>query len=72
MNKFKFVWLAFMAVLATFTFVACDDDKVETVSVTGVTVSPTALELKEGTTGTLTAAVVPSNATVTSSMEQLE
>lgn len=65
MNKFKFVWLAFMAVLATFTFVACDDDKVETVPVTGVTVSPTALELKEGTTGTLTAAVIPSNATVT-------
>ena len=55
MNKFKFVRLAFMAVLATFTFVACDDDKV----------SPTALELKEGTTGTLTAAVIPSNATVT-------
>lgn len=67
MKKFKFVLLAFMVAITAFSFTSCsDDDEVKEVSVTGVTVSPTTLELKEGTTGTLTAAVAPSNAAKTS------
>ena len=65
MKKIKFALFAFMVALTSFAFTACDDDdKVEVVPVTGVSVGPETLELKEGTTGTLTAAVVPSNATV--------
>ena len=67
MKKFKFVLFAFMTALISFAFTACsDDDEVKDVPVTGVTVSPTTLALKTGTTGTLTATVAPENATVTS------
>ena len=67
MKKFKFALLAFMTALISFGFTACsDDDEVESVSVTGVTVSPTTLALKTGTTGTLTATVTPGTAAVTS------
>ena len=67
MKKFKFVLLAFMTALLSFGITACsDDDEVESVSVTGVTVSPTTLALKTGTTGTLTATVTPGTAAVTS------
>ena len=67
MKKFKFVLLAFMTALLSFVITACsDDDEVESVSVTGVTVSPTTLALKTGTTGTLTATVTPGTAAVTS------
>lgn len=63
MKKFKFALLAFMVAMMAFSFASCDDEKEEKVaSVTGVTVSPSTLELKEGTTGTLTAAVAPTNA----------
>lgn len=70
MKKFKFALLAFMTALITFGFTACsdDDDEVKDVPVTGITVSPTTLALKTGTTGTLTATIVPgdaSNTTVT-------
>ena len=67
MKKFKFVLLAFMTTMMAFSFTACsDDDDVEELTVTGVTVNPTSLELKVGTTGSLTATVAPSNAAVTS------
>lgn len=68
MKKFKFVLLAFMTALISFGITACsdDDDEVKDVPVTGVTVSPTTLALKTGTTGTLTAVIAPENATVTS------
>lgn len=67
MKKFKFVLFAFMTALISFAFTACsDDDEVKDVPVTGVTVSPTTLALKTGTTGTLTAVIAPENATVTS------
>ena len=67
MKKFKFVLLAFMTTMMAFSFTACsDDDDVEKLTVTGVTVNPTSLELKVGTTGSLTATVAPSNAAVTS------
>lgn len=66
MKKFKFALLAFMTALISFAFTACsDDDEVKDVPVTAVTVSPTTLALKTGTTGTLTATVAPENATVT-------
>ena len=66
MKKFKFALLAFMTALISFAFTACsDDDDVKDVPVTAVTVSPTTLALKTGTTGTLTATVAPENATVT-------
>ncbi|WP_456087597.1 Ig-like domain-containing protein [Parabacteroides sp.] len=66
MKKFKFTLLAFMTALISLGFTACsDDDDLKDVSVTGVTITPTALTLKTGTTGTLTATVVPENATVT-------
>ncbi len=38
-------------------------EKIETIDVTSVSVSPTSLSLKEGATGTVTATVAPSNAT---------
>lgn len=67
MKKFKFALLAFMTALISFAFTACsdDDDEVKDVPVTAVTVNPTTLALKTGTTGTLTATVTPENATVT-------
>ena len=64
MKKFKFALFAFMVSMMAFTFASCsDDDEVKDVSVTGVTITPQTLELKEGTTGTLTAAIAPANAT---------
>lgn len=67
MKKFKFTLLAFMTALISFTFTACsEDDDLKDVSVTGVTIAPTTLTLKTGTTGTLTATVIPEKATVTS------
>ena len=64
MKQFKFAWLAFMVSMMAFAFASCaDDDEVKDVSVTGVTVSPSTLELKVGTTGTLTAEVAPAGAT---------
>ena len=66
MKKFKFALLAFMTALISFGFTACsDDDDLKDVSVTGITITPTTLTLKTGTTGTLTATVVPENAAVT-------
>ena len=66
MKKFKFALLTFMTALISLGFTACsDDDDLKNVSVTGVTITPTTLTLKAGTTGTLTATVVPENATVT-------
>lgn len=67
MKKFKFTLLAFMTALISFAITGCDDDEevATAVSVTGVTVSPSTLELKVGGTGTLTASVTPSNAAVT-------
>ena len=60
MKKFKFALLAFMTALISFGFTACsDDDDLKDVSVTGITITPTTLTLKTGTTGTLTATVVP-------------
>lgn len=60
MKKFKFPLLAFMTALISFGFTACsDDDDLKDVSVTGITITPTTLTLKTGTTGTLTATVVP-------------
>lgn len=66
MKKFKFALLAFMTALISFGFTACsdDDEELNNVSVTGVTIDPATLALKIGTTGTLTATVVPENATV--------
>ena len=56
MKKFKFALFAFMVSMMAFTFASCsDDDEVKDVSVTGVTIAPQTLDLKEGTTGTLTA-----------------
>ena len=64
MKKFKFALFAFMVSMMAFTFASCsDDDEVKDVSVTGVTITPQTLELKEGTTGTLTTAIAPANAT---------
>ena len=64
MKKFKFALFAFMVSMMAFTFASCsDDDEVKDVSVTGVTIAPQTLDLKEGTTGTLTASVAPTNAT---------
>ena len=66
MKKFKFALLTFMTALISLGFTACsDDDDLKNVSVTGVTITPTTLTLKAGTTGTLTATVVPENAAVT-------
>ena len=66
MKKFKFALLTFMTALISVGFTACsDDDDLKNVSVTGVTITPTTLTLKAGTTGTLTATVVPENAAVT-------
>lgn len=67
MKKFKFTLLAFLTALISFAFTACsdDDEEVKDVPVTAVTVAPTTLTLKTGTTGTLTATVAPENATVT-------
>ena len=66
MKKFKFALLTFMTALISVGFTACsDDDDLKNVSVTGVTITPTTLTLKTGTTGTLTATVVPENAAVT-------
>lgn len=66
MKKFKFALLTFMTALISLSFTACsDDDDLKNVSVTGVTITPTTLTLKTGTTGTLTATVVPENAAVT-------
>lgn len=49
MKKIKFALFAFMVALTSFAFTACDDDdKVEVVPVTGVSVGPETLELKEG------------------------
>ena len=63
MKKFKFALLTFMTALISLSFTACsDDDDLKNVSVTGVTITPTTLTLKTGTTGTLTATVVPENA----------
>lgn len=60
MKKFKFALLTFMTALISLSFTACsDDDDLKNVSVTGVTITPTTLTLKTGTTGTLTATVVP-------------
>lgn len=67
MKKFKFALLAFMTALISFAFTACsDDDEVKDVPVTAVSVTPTTLALKTGTTGTLTATIAPESATVTS------
>ena len=64
MKQFKFAWLAFMVSMMAFAFASCaDDDEVKDVSVTGVTIAPSTLELKVGTTGTLTAEVAPAGAT---------
>ena len=66
MKKFKFTLLTFITALISLGFTACsDDDDLKDVSVTGVTITPSTLTLKTGTTGTLTATVVPKNATVT-------
>ena len=66
MKKFKFALLTFMTALISLSFTACsDDDDLKNVSVIGVTITPTTLTLKTGTTGTLTATVVPENAAVT-------
>ena len=55
MKKFKFALLTFMTALISVGFTACsDDDDLKNVSVTGVTITPTTLTLKAGTTGTLT------------------
>lgn len=63
MKKFKFALLTFMTALISLGFTACsDDDDLKNVSVTGVTITPTTLTLKTGTTGTLTATVVPEKA----------
>lgn len=64
MKKFKFALFAVMAAVMSFAFTACSDDDPKDVSVTGVAVSPATLALKTGTTGTLTATVVPENAAV--------
>ena len=54
MKKFKFALLTFMTALISVGFTACsDDDDLKNVSVTGVTITPTTLTLKTGTTGTL-------------------
>ena len=63
MKKFKFALFAIMVSIMAFTFASCDDDEVKDVSVTGVTITPSSLDLKVGSTGTLTAAVAPTNAT---------
>ena len=66
MKKFKFTLLTFITALISLGFTACsDDDDLKDVSVTGVTITPSTLTLKTGTTGTLTATVVPENAAVT-------
>ena len=65
MKKFKFALFAFMVSMMAFSFASCsdDDDEVKDIPVTGVAVSPATLDLKEGTTGTLTVVVIPENAT---------
>ena len=50
-----------LLLVSLFLFVACEQEK-EPISVTGVTISQTTLELTEGDTQTLTAEVLPSNA----------
>lgn len=48
MKKFKFALLTFMTALISLSFTACsDDDDLKNVSVTGVTITPTTLTLKQ-------------------------
>jgi len=61
-NFFKLIGIIAITAVIGFSTVSCGDDNAP-VAVTGVTLSPTTLSLKEGNSQALTAAVTPSNAT---------